>query len=143
MKMKASLAVAALWMLASCGQRDAGPLSPQEALTSFRIADGFRIELFAAEPHVVDPVELAFDENGAAFVAELADNPEDPPEGTPPLSRIKYLQDTDGDGIVDAHTVFADNLLAVEGIAPWKGGLIATAAPDILYLKDTYVFFID
>ncbi len=137
MKMRASLAAAALWMLASCGQRDTGPLSPQEALTSFRIADGFRIELFAAEPHVVDPVELAFDENGAAYVAELADNPEDPPEGTPPLSRIKYLQDTDGDGVVDAHTVFADNLLAVEGIAPWKGGLIATAAPDILYLKDT------
>ena len=137
MKMKASLAAAALWMLVSCGQRDAGPLSPQEALTSFRIADGFRIELFAAEPHVVDPVELAFDENGAVYVAELADNPEDPPEGTPPLSRIKYLQDTDGDGVVDTHTVFADNLLAVEGIAPWKGGLIATAAPDILYLKDT------
>ena len=137
MTMRASLAVAALWTLASCGQRDAGPLPPQEALTSFRVADGFRIELFAAEPHVVDPVELAFDENGAAYVAELADNPEDPPEGTPPLSRIKYLQDTDGDGVVDAHTVFADNLLAVEGIAPWKGGLIATAAPDILYLKDT------
>lgn len=137
MKMRASLAAAALWMLASCGQRDAGPLSPQEALTSFRIADGFRIELFAAEPHVVDPVELAFDENGSAYVAELADNPEDPPEGTLPLSRIKYLQDTDGDGVVDAHTVFADNLLGVEGIAPWKGGLIVTAAPDILYLKDT------
>lgn len=137
MKMRTSLAAAALWILASCGQRDAGPLSPQEALASFHIADGFRIELFAAEPHVVDPVELAFDENGAAYVAELADNPEDPPEGTPPLSRIKYLQDTDGDGVVDAHTVFADNLLAVEGIAPWRGGLIATAAPDILYLKDT------
>jgi putative membrane-bound dehydrogenase-like protein len=137
MTTKASLAIAALWLLSSCGQREAGPLSPEEALESFRVADGFRIELFAAEPHVVDPVDLAFDENGGAYVAELGDNPEDPPEGADPLSRIKYLQDTDGDGVVDKHTVFADKLLAVEGIAPWMGGLIVTAAPDILYLKDT------
>ena len=137
MTSKASLAVATLCLLGSCGHRDAGPLSPQEALESFRIADGFRIELFAAEPHVVDPVDLAFDENGGAYVAELGDNPEDPPEGAEPLSRIKYLQDTDGDGVVDKHTVFADRLLAVEGIAPWNGGLIATAAPEIIYLKDT------
>ena len=137
MTTKASLAAVALWLLGSCGHRDAGPLSPQEALASFRIADGFRIELFAAEPHVVDPVDLVFDESGGAYVAELGDNPEDPPAGVHARSRIKYLQDTDGDGVVDKHTVFADNLLAVEGIAPWKGGLIATAAPDILYLKDT------
>ena len=116
---------------------DPQPLSPQEALSSFRIAEGFRIELFASEPHVVDPVEMAFDENGGVYVAELLDNPEDPPKGTVPRSRIKYLEDSDGDGIVDKHTVFADGLLAVEGIAPWKGGLVATAAPDILYLKDT------
>ena len=137
MTTRASLAVAALCLLGSCGHRDAGPLSPQEALASFRIAEGFRIELFAAEPHVVDPVDLAIDENGGVYVAELGDNPEDPPAGARPLSRIKYLQDTDGDGVVDKHTIFADQLLAVEGIAPWKGGLITTAAPDILYLKDT------
>ncbi len=86
---------------------------------------------------MVDPVDMAFDEDGGVYVAELLDNPDDPPPGEPPLSRIKYLEDLDGDGTVDLHTVFADGLLAVEGIAPWKGGLIATAAPDILYLKDT------
>ena len=122
---------------AACGWPGSEPLTPRQALESFRVADGFRVELFAAEPHVVDPVEMAFDENGGVYVAELLDNPYDPPEGEPPLSRIKYLEDTDGDGIVDRHTVFADRVLGVEGIAPWKGGLIATAAPDILYLKDT------
>ena len=128
---------AALLCLSACGSADSGPLSPQEALKTFEIAEGFRLELYAAEPHVVDPVEMAFDENGGVYVAELLDNPDDPPEGERPLSRIKYLEDTDGDGLVDRHTVFADRLLAVEGIAPWKGGVIATAAPDILYLKDT------
>lgn len=122
--------------LMSCGFDASKPLSPESALRSLRVADGFRVELFASEPHVVDPVEIAFDEHGGIYVAELLDNPNDPPSGSPPLSRIKYLEDSDGDGVVDRHTVFADQLLAVEGIAPWKGGLIATAAPDILYLKD-------
>ena len=134
--MLASLSLA-LICLSACGSADSGPLSPQDALKTFQIAEGFRLELYAAEPHVVDPVEMAFDENGGVYVAELLDNPDDPPEGEHPLSRIKYLEDTDGDGVVDRHTVFADRLLAVEGIAPWKGGIIATAAPDILYLKDT------
>lgn len=126
------LSVLACWVSV-----DSGPLSPEQALESFQIAEGFRLELYASEPHVVDPVEMVFDENGGVYVAELLDNPDDPPDGEEPLSRIKYLEDTDGDGLVDRHTVFADRLLAVEGIAPWKGGLIATAAPDILYLKDT------
>ena len=128
---------AALSCLSACGSSASGPLSPQDALKTFQIAEGFRLELYAAEPHVVDPVEMVFDENGGVYVAELLDNPDDPPEGEHPLSRIKYLEDTDGDDVIDRHTVFADRLLAVEGIAPWKGGLIATAAPDILYLKDT------
>lgn len=120
-----------------CGPRPSGPLTPGEALESFEIASGFRVELFAAEPHVVDPVEMVFDARGGVYVAELQDNPDDPPTGHAPRSRIKYLEDTDGDGRIDRHTVFADRLLAVEGIAPWRGGLIATAAPDILYLRDT------
>lgn len=132
-----AFAAAALAAVNSCGPAEPGPLSPQHALETFRVAEGFRVELFAAEPHVVDPVDMAFDEDGGVYVAELLDNPEDPPEGEPPRSRIKYLEDADGDGLVDRHTVFADRLLAVEGIAPWMGGLIATAAPEILYLKDT------
>ena len=137
MRISIGVASAALCLACGCVKQGAGPLTPQEALESFRIASGFRIELFAAEPHVVDPVEMVFDEHGGVYVAELGDNPDDPPEGQPPLSRIKYLEDTDGDGRIDRHTVFADRLLAVEGIAPWRGGLIATAAPDVLYLKDT------
>ena len=40
------------------------PKSPAEALASFEVATGFRIELVAAEPLVVDPVAMAFDEQG-------------------------------------------------------------------------------
>ncbi len=129
--------IVGLWACSSSSDQRSRPLSPHEALETFQIVDGFRVELFAAEPNVIDPVEIAFDENGGVYVAEVGDNPEDPPPGHAPRSRIAYLEDTDGDGVIDKRTVFADKLLAVEGVLPWKGGVIATAAPDILWLKDT------
>ncbi len=111
-------------------------LSPEEALKSFQLRDGFKIELFAAEPVVQDPVEMVFDEEGNAFVVEMPDYPFMPDNGKG-TGRIKILQDTDGDGRMDKATVFADSILEATSMLPWKGGLIVTAAPNILYLKDT------
>ncbi len=125
-------------MLAACSRHpDAGPLSPEESLQSIRIHQDFRVELFAAEPDVMDPVEIAFDAWGRAFVAEMLDLPYDPEPGQPPRSRIRLLEDTDGDGRVDRSRIFADRLQQVTSVLPWKGGLLVTAAPDIIYLKDT------
>ena len=101
------------------------------------MSDDFHVELFAAEPDVMSPVEMAFDENGKIYVAEMMDYPEDPPPGKPARSRIRLLEDTNGDGKIDRATIFAENVLAVSGFMPWKGGLIVTSAPDILFLKDT------
>lgn len=128
-----------LFLLPACAPQlpESDPIEPRQALKTFEVADGFRIEMVAAEPIVLDPVEIAFDENGGLYVAELVDNPDDPPEGEPARSRIAYLEDTDGDGAMDRRTVFAENVLTAEGVQPWKGGVIVTAAPDILYLKDT------
>ena len=133
------LLLAAFCLLSyGCSRRQGpGPLSPEEALKSFRLSGDFRVELFASEPHVVDPVEVIFDEEGRAFAAEMRDYPEDPPPGKPPRSRIRLLEDTDGDGRVDRSAIFADNLLQATSMLPWQGGLLVTAAPDILYLKDT------
>ena len=57
--------------------------------------------------------------------------------GDKPLGSVRLLRDTDGDGQFDRSDVFADGLLWVAGIAPWKGGVFVTAPPDIWYLKDT------
>lgn len=134
--------LAFLLVLAGCGKRhtDSRPLSPQQELQSFRLSEDFRVELFASEPHVVDPVEMVFDENGRIYVAEMLDYPEDPPPGKPARSRIKMLEDSNGDGRIDGAdrvVVFADQVLEVSGLLPWKGGLIVTSAPDILFMKDT------
>src|SRR5262249_43546565 len=58
-----------------------------------------------------------------------------PPQGQPPLGRIKVLEDKDGDGFYETSSVFADKLLFANGLMPWRGGVIVTAAPHILYLK--------
>ena len=47
------------------------PVPADKALSTFRIAPGFSLELFPAEPMVVDPVCMAWDGNGRAWVVEM------------------------------------------------------------------------
>jgi putative membrane-bound dehydrogenase-like protein len=126
-------------LLSGCSKRspEERAMTPQGSLEAMSLSEDFRVELFAAEPDVMSPVEMAFDENGRVFVAEMLDYPSDPPPGKPARSRIRLLENSNGDGKTWRAAVFADNVLAVSGFMPWKGGLIVTAAPDILFLKDT------
>ena len=117
------------------------PYSPQDALSTFRLPEGYSIELAASEPLVTDPVEVAFDEDGKMYVVQMDDYPsekmDDYGEGKEPKSKIMLLEDKDGDGFYESGTVFADGLQYANGVMPWKGGVLVTSAPDILFLKDT------
>ena len=107
---------------------------------------GFRVELFAAEPLLAGkPLAFAFDGDGAVYVAESVDYPNDlvePPKEDPTApvdghDRIVKLLDTDGDGKADRRDVFAEQLSIPTGLLPHDGGLIVAQAPHMLYLKDT------
>lgn len=111
-------------------------LSPEESIATFNIHENFEVKLFAAEPHIQDPVNVVFDEKGVAYAVEMPDYPYKPEEGKG-KGVIKRLEDTDGDGLVDASTVFAEGLADATNLMPWKGGLLVTAAPHIYFLKDT------
>lgn len=116
------------------------PIPPKpidEFMKTFEVAEGYELQLVAHEPMVVDPIAGCFDADGRLYVCEMRDYPYRPAPGEDPLSRIRLLEDLDGDGVFDKSTVFADKLLWVSGVAPWKGGVYASAAPDIWYLKDT------
>lgn len=113
------------------------PLSPEESLRHFQLDNGLRVELVAAEPEVVDPVSIAFDEEGRMYVVEMRDYPNGPQPGQPPLSQIKRLEDLDGDGRYETAHVFADKLLFATGVLPWQGGVIVTLAGEIAWFKDT------
>ncbi len=105
-----------------------------DVLDSFKVVDGYKIELTAAEPMVVDPVAMSFDENGALYVVEMRGYSEDDGQN---LGRIRVLTDEDGDGTFDKSEVFADGLSWPTAIICYDDGIFIGAAPDIIYLKDT------
>lgn len=113
------------------------PLEPEESLAQFRLPPGVKIELAAAEPEVVDPVAVRFDEDGRMWVVEMRDYPSGPAAGQKPLSRIKVLEDADGDGRYETALPFADQLLFATGVQPWHGGAIVTYSGRIEWMKDT------
>src|SRR4051794_14608095 len=112
--------------------RPAAPLAPRDELATLRLADpALKVELVAAEPDVVSPVAIAWDEDGRMFVTEMIDYPSGPASG-----RVRLLEDRDGDGKYERATVFAERLAYPTGVLPWGGGVLVTAAPDIWFFKD-------
>lgn len=98
---------------------DAPVLDPEAALESFALEEGFVAELVASEPMVHDPVALAFDGNGRIWVAEMRGympDIEGKKEGET-YGRISVLEDTDGDGRADRHTVFLEDYLLPRAVA--------------------------
>ncbi len=111
--------------------------SPQEEKATFQVHPGFKIELVACEPQIVDPVAMAFDQDGRLFVAEMRGYPNGG-FGTGKITSgsIKLLEDRDGDGFYETATTFADGLRFPMSIQPWKKGILAAVAPDLIYFED-------
>lgn len=110
------------------------PLTPNDAIRAFEIADGFEIELVACEPLVTDPVAFAFDARGRLWVAEMRDYSE---QDTDRLGRIALLTDTNRDGRMDERTTFVENLSWPTAIFPWRDGVLVAEPPNITWYRDT------
>jgi putative membrane-bound dehydrogenase-like protein len=119
------------------GVQPTGPLKPREALASFRVPKGFKVELVACEPEVIDPVAMAFDEDGRILVAEMPGYPNGgvATGKSPTAGRVKVLEDTTGNGTYDKATVIADGLRFPTSVMPWQGGVLIVNAPDLIYVK--------
>ncbi len=132
--------------------RETGPLSPEEELRSLTVPEGFDIQIFASEPMINKPINLAVDERGRVWVSSTVEYPyaaakdrwADAEGSRVSGSRdaIKILEDTDGDGCADKVTDFADGLNIPTGVLPWhrpehKDGCIAWSIPNIWYFADT------
>ena len=46
-------------------------IPPGDALSTFELEPGFKIELLAAEPLISDPVDMEIDEYGRLYVVEM------------------------------------------------------------------------
>ena len=116
-------------------------LSPEESMKSFYLPKGYKVELVASEPMVDEPVTIAWDGNGRMYVAEMNTYMQDV-NGTgtnKSISKIKLLEDLDGDGKMDKSTVFIDSLLLPRMILPLENELIVneTYSYDLWSYKDT------
>ena len=99
-----------------------------ESLKGMHILPGFRLEPVATEPLVASCVDLAFDENGRLYVAEMVAYAEgNTAKFGSPQSRVSLLEDTDGDGKFDKRTVFVEHLVWPTGLACFDGGVFIAA----------------
>jgi len=127
--------------------RGSGPLTPEEERQQFTLPPGFEIQLFAAEPEIDKPINMAFDARGRLWVTSSREYPYaaprerwSDPEGTRVTGSrdaILIFEDTNQDGRADKRTVFADGLNIPTGILPYKSGCIAWSIPNIWFFDDT------
>ena len=102
-----------------------------------QLPSGYRLEPVLTEPHIAEPVMIAFDGNGRMYVAEMRTYMLDA-DGSgeqEPVSRVSRHEDTDGDGVFDRHTVFADKLLLPRILLPLDDRIIiGETNTDNLYI---------
>lgn len=116
--------------------RSSDPLTPQEEQATFRVPPGFRVQLFASEPDIQKPMNMAFDARGRLWVSGSNDYPY-PETGDQAGDSIRVLEDTDHDGTADRVTVFVDGVTHPIGLYPYRDGVIAFAIPNITFYRDT------
>ena len=140
LKFTSLLAVLVFGLLCSCEEQPSQPLSPDEALNSFVLADPkLEIELVASEPLVQDPVAIRFDEGGRLWVVEMLGFMADI-EGSgelDPTGRVSVLFDDDQDGYMDRSVVFLDSLVLPRAIAIVKGGALIAENIPLWFAGDT------
>src|SRR5271169_6451361 len=122
---------------ASFGQRAPFPIpdpDPEIERKSLQVADGFEVNLFAADPLLAKPIQMNFDPAGRLWVACSEVYPHIKP-GEKANDKILILEDTKGVGKADKITVFADGLLIPTGVEPGDGGAYVANSTELLHFS--------
>jgi putative heme-binding domain-containing protein len=116
--------------------RPTEPRTPEEELSGFIVPDGFEITLFASEPNIDKPMNLAFDAKGRMWVTQSFEYPFPIAPGVKPTDKLTILEDTDNDGKADKFTVVSDTMNIPIGIYPTSDGAISFSVPNVYKLTD-------
>jgi putative membrane-bound dehydrogenase-like protein len=109
------------------------PLSPAEALKRITVPPGFRVDLFAGEPDVMQPIAFDFDDRGRLWVVESFSYPDFQREDQ---DRVIILSDENGDGKFDTRKVFLQNGHRLSGITLGFGGVWLCCPPNLIFVPD-------
>lgn len=109
---------------------------PEAELKTFKVAEGYEVNLFAAEPMIGPPIQIQFDPAGRLWVVCSWTYPQLVP-GERPNDKVIILEDTDEDGKADKATDFATGLMHPTGIALGDGGAYVGQGTELLHLRDT------
>ena len=112
------------------------PNPPQE-IAAMTPDPAAKVNLYASDPDITKPIQINFDSRGRLWVASSEVYPQIKP-GEKANDKVIVLEDTDGDGVSDKSTVFAEGLLIPTGVIPdGQGGAYVAASTELLHLSDT------
>jgi putative membrane-bound dehydrogenase-like protein len=123
--------------------KDSPVLSPVDAMKTFFLPPGYRVELVASEPMIQEPVLVDFDPEGRLWVVEmLGYMPDIAATGErEPVGRISVLEDLNDDGKieerVDRKTVFLDRLVLPRALKVLDRGVLVAEPPNLWLARDT------
>ena len=134
---RSAYATSALWGVAQREGREARFLTAEEAVAQMTVVNGYRVNAWAAEPMIVQPMAFCWDDRGRLWVAENRDY-ESRNQGFSRAgnSRIVILEDTDHDGVADNRKVFMDGIIFPSALAVGLDGVFVAAPPNLLFVPD-------
>lgn len=124
--------------IALSGESEPGPpaIPPEEERASFRVADGFDVNLFASEADgIINPVRMNWDASGRLWVCCIPTYPHIDP-GTEPGDYLMVCEDADGDGRADRFTRFAEGLFLPMGVEFSATGVYVCENTQLVHLED-------
>ncbi|HNR05982.1 MAG TPA: hypothetical protein PKM27_01630 [Saprospiraceae bacterium] len=116
--------------------RSTDPRTPEEERQGFKLPPGFEIQLFASEPDIDKPVNMAFDAKGRMWVTQSFEYPFPSPPGKKSTDKLTILEDTDHDGRADKFTLVSDSLNIPIGLLPLSDGHLSFSVPHLYRFTD-------